>query len=343
MANWQALGSVGSSLISGLFGQIGQRQQLNQSLQQQQLAFQQNKELAALQNEYNIAQWQRENEYNLPKNQMSRLKGAGLNPDLMYGNGISGLTSATSPSMSAGSPMTPIDMTMGGRRKTIGDIMNESIQNGLATAQIGLMKAQARKANSEATGQDIHNKSIFEMDRAEIEQKLAARDYSKQQIDESIQRIENMKKEFEQISVNMDFIRKQMDNIDFQQAQDKLRLAMEQALNDAEVKRRLADTGLSMAQAYRFVALLPGELLQQDLNAGLTVAQTYEAYGRCILNSLEAAGVELDNVIKSPDAMFATQFMSDNTWKLNKEIAFASYLLGIVSKNVSPMVKFGSK
>lgn len=145
MANWQALGSVGSSLISGLFGQIGQRQQLNQSLHQQQLAFQQNKELAALQNEYNIAQWQRENEYNLPKNQMSRLKKAGLNPDLMYGNGISGLTSATSPSMSAGSPMSPVDMTMGGRRKTIGDIMNESSKMALLLPRLMFLRVKPER------------------------------------------------------------------------------------------------------------------------------------------------------------------------------------------------------
>lgn len=45
-------------------------------------------------------QWERENEYNLPKNQIQRLKDAGLNPALMYQNGASGLLSAQSPELS---------------------------------------------------------------------------------------------------------------------------------------------------------------------------------------------------------------------------------------------------
>lgn len=326
--NWQALGSVGSSLISGLFGQIGQRQQLNQSLQQQQLAFQQNKELAALQNEYNIAQWQRENEYNLPKNQMSRLKNAGLNPDLMYGNGISGLTSATSPSMSAGSPMSPVDMTMGGRRKTIGDIMNESIQNGLATAQIGLMKAQARKANSDATGQDIHNKSIFELDRADIEQRLAARDYSKQQINESMQRIENMKKEVEQMSSNIELIGKQIENIDFQQAQDKLRLAMEQALNDAQIKKLQADVGLSNSQAKRINTLLDEELNLLIANKQLTHEERYKILSDKMYNWARTHGVIQENNIRSLDEFVTSEIMSG----YGKDVvAFFNYIGQLVS------------
>lgn len=37
--------------------------------------------------EHNLAQWHRENEYNDPSSQMARLREAGLNPDMLYGNG----------------------------------------------------------------------------------------------------------------------------------------------------------------------------------------------------------------------------------------------------------------
>lgn len=56
------------------------------------------------QNQLNIQQWNRENKYNLPVNQVSRLMAAGLSPALMYQNGASGLVSAASPEMRAAQP-----------------------------------------------------------------------------------------------------------------------------------------------------------------------------------------------------------------------------------------------
>lgn len=43
-----------------------------------------------IQNRYNNQQWEKTNEYNSPKNQVSRMREAGLNPALMYGSGSSG-------------------------------------------------------------------------------------------------------------------------------------------------------------------------------------------------------------------------------------------------------------
>ena len=40
-----------------------------------------------LANEYNLDMWNRQNAYNTPAEQMRRLQEAGLNPNLMYGQG----------------------------------------------------------------------------------------------------------------------------------------------------------------------------------------------------------------------------------------------------------------
>lgn len=45
------------------------------------------KELSKYQYDLNLEQWNRANEYNSPAAQMERLKAAGLNPNLVYGNG----------------------------------------------------------------------------------------------------------------------------------------------------------------------------------------------------------------------------------------------------------------
>lgn len=69
------LTQAGSGLINGLFGWIGQKKQRNheQNMFNQQV-------------QTNRDNWNLENQYNLPANQIQRLKDAGLNPNLAYGN-----------------------------------------------------------------------------------------------------------------------------------------------------------------------------------------------------------------------------------------------------------------
>lgn len=63
------------------------------------------KKLMKLQNDYNVAQWNRQNEYDSPAAQMQRLQAAGLNPDLVYsqlGNGQPAQMMATEQNVSSG-------------------------------------------------------------------------------------------------------------------------------------------------------------------------------------------------------------------------------------------------
>lgn len=70
------LGSAGQTAASGLFGWIGAKRQRE---------FQ--KEMASTAYQRDMEMWQKANEYNTPQQQMARLKDAGLNPNLVYGNG----------------------------------------------------------------------------------------------------------------------------------------------------------------------------------------------------------------------------------------------------------------
>jgi hypothetical protein len=51
-----------------------------------------NRQLAEYQYSKDLEMWNRQNEYNSPLAQMARLKGAGLNPNLVYGTGAAGAT-----------------------------------------------------------------------------------------------------------------------------------------------------------------------------------------------------------------------------------------------------------
>lgn len=81
----KALGGIGSSLIGGLTSLFGAKSQFNEQ-----------KKLIELQYQKNLEQWNRENEYNAPVAQMQRLRDAGLNPNLVYGNGNNTAGSAAS-------------------------------------------------------------------------------------------------------------------------------------------------------------------------------------------------------------------------------------------------------
>ena len=75
-----------ASIIGNLLG-FGSNHQTNQA----------NKELAKYQYDLAVDMWNKQNEYNSPKAQMERFREAGLNPNLIYGNGAASAGNAGSP------------------------------------------------------------------------------------------------------------------------------------------------------------------------------------------------------------------------------------------------------
>ena len=87
----------GASLLGSALG-FGSQKKTNKA----------NMELAKYQNEWqtqenekayqrNLQMWNLQNEYNSPTQQMARLRAAGLNPNLVYGNGVTGNSSGSAP------------------------------------------------------------------------------------------------------------------------------------------------------------------------------------------------------------------------------------------------------
>lgn len=150
--------------FGSLVGAASQNVNINKSLKAQQEENQKNRDynlqLAKMQNEWNLQQWERENEYNNPLNQMARLKAAGLNPNLVYGNGAAQSTSAPSPSLSSGAPSMPQDMSLLAQRPSVGQIISHGLQNRAIQAQIENTEAQTKKTLSDANISDITAKYL---------------------------------------------------------------------------------------------------------------------------------------------------------------------------------------
>jgi hypothetical protein len=89
-------------------------------------------------NKWNIKQWERQNAYNHPRAQMQRLKEAGLNPNLIYGDSASGATGMADRPPTAEIPDANVNVGQ------IGDAMDHILKG----QQIRLMDAQVNQTNA---------------------------------------------------------------------------------------------------------------------------------------------------------------------------------------------------
>lgn len=106
------------------------------------------REAARLQHEENLF-WA---EYNTPENQMARLRAAGLNPNLVYGNGADAQAQG---SVSPSGGMPNADFKLG---TDILMMQNMVAQNKNLEAQNQLLKAQTKKENFSAESIDLANR-----------------------------------------------------------------------------------------------------------------------------------------------------------------------------------------
>lgn len=140
----QLLQSIGmaQSAIQGLSSALGSS---IGDKKEQQRQYEYNMEMAKWQNDVNIANWEMQNEYNLPKNQMARLKAAGLNPNLVYGSGTS-TTASTVPSASKPDGVKPVDYS--GIFSRMASVIPNILDQALKVAQIDKVSQETSNLSS---------------------------------------------------------------------------------------------------------------------------------------------------------------------------------------------------
>lgn len=126
------LGSIIGSAISGAFGMAGERSRYDYETK-----------LAAQQNQYNIDMWRMQNEYNSPAAQMQRFKEAGLNPNLIYGQGSNG-NAQSAPHM-----VTPRAPDYSDHMAKLGELFNlESLRTQIANRKEAQANADNARTNA---------------------------------------------------------------------------------------------------------------------------------------------------------------------------------------------------
>lgn len=185
---------AGVSALGGLFsGSTSYRN--NKKLLDRQNQY--NKEMAEWSFNRDVDMWNRQNVYNSPVEQMKRLKEAGLNPNLMYGNGSASTGNATgAPTMNA--PASDINRYNGDfgiqqAANSISNGINSYIDTQTRLAQLESVKAVTGKTLDET--KRIQQETSLSMLRAIGQQKANAKsDIELRYLDEiQSQTLDNMR------------------------------------------------------------------------------------------------------------------------------------------------------
>lgn len=277
--------STAIGVASSIAGNVASNKNIDTQIAAQQYENEKNREynlnLAKMQNQWNIEQWNRENAYNSPAAQMARYKAAGLNPDLIYGQQN---LSAASPEMTAGEGSQPTDVSNLANKRTIGDIAAQASQTRLTNAQAKLAESQADKTDAETTGQNINNewlpkllKGQTEINEADVKQRLADAGLKGKQIEVAVEQIKVMQQSVKESQQKINDLQSQMENRTFQQVQAMLEYNLKKDKQRYEIREILSKIGVNSANTKRILGLLPYEIAESisrtnvnDATAALT-------------------------------------------------------------------------
>ena len=132
------LGGLGSSAMNNKA--VQDTNKANMEIAKYQAQWQQQENEKAYQRSLNM--WNLQNEYNSPTQQMARIRAAGLNPNLVYGNGVTGNSSGSAPQYEPAKFNAPTMQAYRGWNLGISDAISQFLAYRTAKAQVDNMEAQ---------------------------------------------------------------------------------------------------------------------------------------------------------------------------------------------------------
>lgn len=132
------LGGLGSSAMNNKA--VQDTNKANMEIAKYQSQWQQQENEKAYQRSLNM--WNLQNEYNSPTQQMARIRAAGLNPNLVYGNGVTGNSAGSTPQYEPAKFNAPTMQAYRGWNLGISDAISQFLAYRTAKAQVDNMEAQ---------------------------------------------------------------------------------------------------------------------------------------------------------------------------------------------------------
>lgn len=270
-------------------------------------------ELANRQNQFNIDQWNRENAYNSPKNRMKLLREGGLNADLMYGQGAGSLQAASSPMMTAGEAAPPMDYS-----KFIPNLELSSIAQNMASAR--LMNAQAKKTDSETTGQELQNfyqsvlnKYVDEDQRQHIELQYGEIIINGKVSEELAAQVNLLNNQADEVQQSIDESKKRVEKMDNDMQLAWMNFFLDASETQALIEKIQAETDLTREQACMYVAKTQAEI--NGINADIAYKAAVGGRERATTRKIWAETRTVWQRNEHDKAMFAIE--EEDTPRLN--------------------------
>lgn len=132
------LGGLGSSAMNNKA--VQDTNKANMEIAKYQAQWQQQENEKAYQRSLNM--WNLQNEYNSPTQQMARIRAAGLNPNLVYGNGVTGNSTGSTPQYEPAKFNAPTMQAYRGWNLGISDAISQFLAYRTVKAQVDNMEAQ---------------------------------------------------------------------------------------------------------------------------------------------------------------------------------------------------------
>lgn len=346
--------STAIGVASSIAGNVASNKNIDTQIAAQQYENEKNREynlnLAKMQNQWNIDQWNRENAYNSPAAQMARYKAAGLNSDLIYGQQN---LSAASPEMTAGDGSQPTDVSNLANKRTIGDMVAQASQTRLTNAQAKLAESQAKKTDEDTKGQSITNSFLpdlltgdVDVKSADVRQKLSAAGLNDKQIEVATEQLKVMQQSVKESQKKIEDLQSQMENHTFQQVQAMLEYNLRKDKQRYEISEILSKVGLNHANIKRVLNVLPFEIAESISRANVndaSAALTFLKQGteRLIQASQRLSNSEKSELIKSlqNDNLEKTLDLSIRLDGEGKEHIVSKFFnsLGYIIQRISPL------
>lgn len=311
--------NVGSNIYSQIQTNKNIDKQLAAQKQEQQANREYNLKLAQLQNRWNVQAWNMNNQYNSPSAQIQRLREAGLNSDMMYGGSVSGNTTSSAPSMTSGAPSAPMDYTNLAAKKTIGQSIQEALQNEYTKAQIDNIKADTSKKSSETDILNIDKDFRAALLQGQLDtnnlnikvgnKNIELTDKQIEQIQSNIRKIDaDSKLVFE----NINKVRAEISNLDADTAYKKLKSILDKNLNEATIKKIASETNLTNEQIRSLSHQLPYIITQYQDKHNLDAQQVKINNREIFRMDVENERIEFEAFLHGPDEWNSEYNFVDN-------------------------------
>lgn len=216
-------------------------------------------------NQWSIDQWKRNNEYNSPTAVMGRLEDADLNADLIYGGGagslqslpVGGVTSSqmSPPTMTSGAPSSPVDMSALGQRPTFGQTIQMALD--VASAELSYKKIQSeiKKTDAETASvikdtdwKDALNSNTLQMGNSVIKLNDSVRSLNGSQQAKLRKDLEVMDGQIGEYNARVDFLKAQTANMNEDTAIKSIERAFRSRMLKSQLREISARTGLTYEQ-----------------------------------------------------------------------------------------------